>query len=105
MNKLNDVLKEVSFQKYGEHKIRFELNGDEINMDYMFKDVKSLVNVQMNSNKEVEITSMKSTFENCESLDNLTITGFNTENLISIEKIFYKSNLKNLIFDIKIFIY
>ena len=34
-----------------------------INLDYMFKGIKSLISVEMNSTKKIEITSMISTFE------------------------------------------
>ena len=98
--KLNEVLKEYSFQKYGEHKVSYEINGEEINMDYMFKDVSCLINVQMNSIKNIKIKSMKSTFENCENLRIVNIKGFNTTELSSMEKIFYNSNIENINLDI-----
>ena len=57
--------KEYKFKTIGEHKVTFNLY-ENLNMDYMFKDVKDLISVEMNSDKNCKITSMISTFENCE---------------------------------------
>ena len=41
-------------------------------MDYMFKDVKELTSVEMKSDKNCQIESMISTFENCEHLESFS---------------------------------
>ena len=97
--KLDSITKEYKFNDFGEHKIKFELYED-INMEKMFKDVKSIKNVEMTSNKGAKILSLKSTFENCGSLESLNISGFNTDKLESMEKMLCGSNVKNINFNI-----
>ena len=53
----------------GENKVRFVIFED-INMDNMFKGLTSLVSINFISEKNASITSMESTFENCENLIN-----------------------------------
>ena len=62
--KLDKYTKEYSFDKYGEHQIKFQLYED-LNMDFMFKDIKSLESVEMISNYDLKLQSMVSSFENC----------------------------------------
>ena len=94
-----DYAKEYTFDKIGEHKVKFSIL-EKINMDYMFKDIKDLNSVEMTSKESAEILSMISTFENCENLKNLTIDGFTMINIKSMDKIFYKSGLKEISLDI-----
>ena len=71
---------EYNFDKVGNHTVKFVLNGD-LNMDNMFKDISNLVSIKMNSKKNAKITSMKSTFENCNSLNEFNIEGFDTKEI------------------------
>ena len=88
--------KSYKFDKIGEKKVQFILY-EKINMDKMFQNVEALTSVSLISDKEDEITSMKSTFEGCINLNFFNITGFNTKNLTSISKIFYNcENLENI---------
>jgi surface protein len=89
--------KEYKFKSMGEHNVTFNLY-ENLNMDYMFKDVKDLISVEMNSDKNCKITSMISTFENCENLNKFSITGFDTRNLKSMKKFFYNSNINTFNF-------
>ena len=84
--------KQYQFSKAGEHKINFLIYG-EINMDYMFKDITSLISIIMFSNKNAKIKSMISTFENCKELSDFTITGFETGEVKSMKNLFYNSGL------------
>ena len=61
-----EFTKEYSFDNVGEFEVTFKLY-DKINMNYMFKDVTTLKSIIMVSNKDAQITSMVSTFENCEN--------------------------------------
>ena len=86
--KINQNLKEYIFNRSGDHKIKIDLHED-INMDYMFKDITSLINIEMFSKNEVKILSMKSTFEGCISLISVNISGFNLlSSFIQYEKIY-----------------
>ena len=82
--------KEYKFENSGNFKIIYEVYAP-INMDYMFKDVKTLINVMIYSNLEAKITSMSSTFENCENLKDVTFSGFDTSEIKSVKNLFYNS--------------
>ena len=71
--------KVYEFTIFGSTKIEFKLH-ENINMDYMFKGVDSLITVEMSSenNNNTKILSMISTFENCVNLKSFSIKGFNT---------------------------
>ena len=99
--KLNYYSKEYLFDKIGLHTINIELFED-INMNYMFKDINNLISLEMNSENNGKILSMESTFENCNSLTSINITGFNTEKLYSLKKLFYNSDISNINLDIEL---
>ena len=84
--------KEYQFDSVKEHKLKIKLY-DDINMDYMFKDIIDLISVDMNSHKKCKILSMKSTFENCIKLINFNIIGFDAERVKSMNKLFYNTSL------------
>ena len=66
-------------------------------MNYMFKNNPSILEVVMNSTSNDDvILSMKSAFEGCFSLQNVSIHGFNTEKLKSTSRLFYSSGLNRL---------
>ena len=83
------------------YKINIELYED-INMDYIFKDIQSIVSVEMHSNNNCKIFSMISTFENCKSLVKVNITGFNTQELTSMKNLFYNSIVSNVDLNIEL---
>jgi hypothetical protein len=72
--------KSYKFLDPGEHKIKYVLY-EGINMDFMFSGVSSLLSVKMESNKNAKVISMANAFENCDSLYNFQISGFNTKEL------------------------
>ena len=94
-NKLIDYSKEIIFNKTGELKINFELY-ENINMDFMFKNITNLISVEMNSKKNAKIISMISTFESCSFLEKVDINGFDTSQLLSIKKSFYNSAVSDI---------
>ena len=67
--------------------IKFKLIS-KLNMDYMFKDLPYLNSISMHSSKNVKITSMRSSFENCTHLKILEIKGFDTSNVQDMSKTF-----------------
>ena len=77
--------KTYQFSDPGEHKIKFVLFED-INMDYMFRNISSLLSIWMESNKNAKVISMSNTFENCDSLFNFQISGYNTKEIKSLKK-------------------
>ena len=93
--KIDKYIKEYTFDEIGFHNITFQL-FENINMDYMFKGVTNLITIQMKSKKQAKIFSLISTFEDCKSLNTITISGFNTSEVTSMKKLFYNSHLSNL---------
>ena len=69
--------KKYKFPKFGRINVRFALTQN-INMENMFKNIKSLISVKMNSNKNVKILLMNNAFENCENLNEIYMKGFDT---------------------------
>ena len=59
----------------------------------MFKDINSLISIEIFSNKNLSILSMISTFENCQNLKTFKINGANTNKVKSMKKLFYKTGL------------
>jgi len=65
-DELIQYTREVNFSIIGLHQVKFILY-ENLNMDYMFKNIKALISIEMNStsNLNADILSMESTFENC----------------------------------------
>ena len=79
-----DYTKKYKFSKANTYNIQYKLKGD-INMDYMFKDINTLINIDMNytENKKIKIKSMIGTFENCDNLNDFKIDGFDISEIKS----------------------
>ena len=90
-----EFTKKYKFPENGVYPVKFLLNKT-INMDYMFKDILSLVKVEMYSNVDTNILSMKGSFENCKNLQIVYIEGFNTEKINSTQKLFCNTSIYNL---------
>ena len=90
--------KEYDFTNFGIHNLKIELYED-LNMDNMFKDIKDLISIEMNSKENCKILSMKSTFESAENLEFFNITGFDATELKSTSKCFYETNLNSYYFN------
>ena len=89
--------KNYKFNSEGIFEIKFVLNK-KIYFDNIFKDIKHLQKVQLYTNSSYQILSMQSAFENAINLKDISISGFNTENLKSISNAFKGTNISN--FDI-----
>ena len=90
--------KSYKFNKTGMQLVKFDVPED-INMDFMFKNVSKLSSVTMFTKNHINILSMKNTFENCQNLVKVNITGYSTEKLISTHKLFFNSFLSEFYFD------
>ena len=82
--------KSYLFEKSKTYNIQFKLY-ESINMDYMFQNISSLISVEIISEKYAKIKSMINTFENCTNLQSFKINGFNTDEIKSIQKLFYNN--------------
>ena len=89
--KINSTTK-YKFEKEGENEVKFEIYED-LNMDYMYQNILDLKSVTIVSTKNAKITSMKSTFENCQNIKSFFISRFNTSNIKSMSKLFYGTNI------------
>ena len=91
-NKRVKYSKDYKFDTIGRHHLLIKLYN-ELDMNYMFKDVKDIVSIEMKSDKNCRISSMISTFENCNNLISFNIYGFDGSKIKSMHKMFYKSGL------------
>ena len=80
--------KEIKFNSFGEQAVQFIIYGN-LEMKNMFKDVKSLISVNMTSEKNGKILSITSAFENCQNLVKFTFSGFDTSKITSFYKKFF----------------
>ena len=87
--------KNYRFEKTGPNNVKFILY-EPLVMDFMFKDVPDLVSIEMKSDKNLEIRSMISVFEDCQSLYEIIITGFDTSKVTSMKKLFYRTSIDKI---------
>ena len=80
------------FKSIGSHNVEFIFYND-LNMDYMFKNVINLNQIEIITNKTCKILSMISTFESCTNLKDLKLIGIDLNNLKSFKKLFYNTNV------------
>ena len=67
------------------YNVQFQLYTD-INMDYMFQNISSLISVELISKKKAKIKSMISSFDNCFNLESFNIDGFDLQQIKSFHK-------------------
>ena len=79
-NKSIPFYNSYKFDTKGNHNILFIINEENIDRNYMFKDIPSLTKVEMFS-ENASISTIDSAFENCENLMHLKIKGFFKSNL------------------------
>ena len=91
-SKLIEFSKDYIFYEFGKHNLRIVLYED-LNMDYMFKEVPNLSSIEMISNKNCKILSMISTFQNDVSFKYFMVNGFDAEKITSMKYCFYNSSL------------
>ena len=94
-NKIIKFNKEYKFTEKGMNTVIFQIKED-LNMDSMFKDVSSLISINITSTKNVKITSLISAFENCDNLNKFYLEGFDTHDVNSMHKLFYKTHLTKI---------
>ena len=80
------------FKSIGSHNVEIIFYED-LNMDYMFKNVINLNQIEIITNKTCKILSMISTFESCTNLKDIKLTGIDLNDLKSVKKLFYNTNV------------
>ena len=78
------------FKSIGNHNVEI-IFYDNLNMDYMFKNVIKLNRIEIITNKTCKILPMISTFEDCTNLQDLKLIGIDLDELKSVKKLFYKT--------------
>ena len=87
--------KSIKFDAFGEQEVKFIIYGD-LEMENMFKDVTSLISVNMTSEKNAKILSISSAFEGCYYLKEFSLNGFDTSTITSFSKLFYKTSISEI---------
>ena len=87
--------KKYQFSSIGINKVQYIIY-EELGMDFMFKEVSEIINVEMISKKNCKITSMESMFEGAQNLEKIIIKGFDTSKVKSMKKLFYKTSLSEI---------
>ena len=88
-----EYTKKYKFEKVKIYNIKYKYY-ENIEMDYMFKNIYSLISVEMISKNNSKITSMIGSFENCVNLESFKIKeGFDISQIKSISKLFYNTSL------------
>ena len=86
--------KTYTFEGASEYEVKYYIYED-INMKNMFKNVVYLTKVDLNSNKNMKITSLESAFNGCSDLNDLSMQGCDTSSLTSIKYFLSGTNIKN----------
>ena len=89
---INDFSGSIKFNITGYQKVVFILYGD-INMEKMFKEIESLISVEMATNSNTKIVAIESAFESCTNFNFFNMTGFDTSQLMSLRKLFYNTDI------------
>ena len=87
--------------------IKYKINTDnDFEMEKMFKNIKYLKTIEMNSDNNITLKSINSAFNGCSNLESFKMKGFNRSDISSFKKLFHKTNLsyidlKENVFDAK----
>ena len=88
-----DFNQSLIFEEIGLTNIEFHLYESKLNMNNLFKNIYTLISIEINSNDEdTQIISMASSFQGCTNLKDVKISNIKTDQLKSMHKLFYNSN-------------
>ena len=90
----NNIIPFTSSYKFntkGNHSVTYIINYKNIDMNYIFKDILSLISVVMVSENSIIINNIENAFENCQNLLSFGIRGFNIDKIKSFKKLFYNT--------------
>ena len=76
------------FKKKGKYKIKYKFKNYLTNVNYMFCGCESLTNLNLSNFNTQNLTTMNCMFEGCKSLINLNLSNFNTQNVTYMEYMF-----------------
>ena len=78
------------FNEKGKYKIEYLFNEIIIKTDYMFYECNSLTNINLSNFNTQNVTDMGYMFYGCNSLTNINLSNFNTQNVTDMGSMFYK---------------
>ena len=85
------------FNKEGKYQIEYIFKNNLTKTDYMFYDCNSLTNLNLSNFNTQNVSNMGGMFQNCESLKNLNLSNCNTQNVTNMSGMFNKcGSLTNL---------
>ena len=91
--KINEKIIEFSynykFKKEGKYKIEYLFKNNLNKTCFMFYECNSLTNLNLSNFNTQNVTNMSYMFEFCNSLTNLNLSNFNTQNVINMGWMFY----------------
>ena len=87
----------IKFNTTGNIEVHYVLKED-INMNNMFKNISSLISIELTSYKtnNIKIISMESAFYNCTNLKDFSMNGFNTSEISSLRNLFYNTQISSI---------
>ena len=94
-NEIVPFSKNYTFNSTGYQIIKFILYAD-FSMEKMFKEIDSLISVEMYTSKNIKILSIASAFESCSNFNYFNMSGFDTSQIKSLSKVFYNTEIDSL---------
>ena len=76
------------FKKEGKYIIEYLFKNNLTKTNYMFSDCESLTNLNLSNFNTQNVKNMNGMFSDCESLTNLNLSNFNTQNVINMDLMF-----------------
>ena len=85
----------------GKSKIKYIFKGNIIKVDYIFFDCENIQKLNLSSFNTQNVTNMYKMFYECNFLSNLNLTPFNTQNVTDKREMFCRCNslIKKIFFD------
>ena len=66
--------------------------GSKINLANIFNNIQNLISAEFISTTKAKILTLDGAFQNCSNLENVTINGFDTSEVKSMNKVFYNNS-------------
>ena len=76
------------FEEKGKHKIKYKFKNNLIRTGFMFYGCESLTNIDLSNFNTQNTTNMDSMFYRCKSLTNIDLSNFNTQNVTNMRSMF-----------------
>ena len=87
-NKLIEFNYYYRFQQKGKHIIKYSFNNYLIKTNYMFSHCESLTNIDLSNFNSQNVINMSDMFSFCESLTNINLSNLNTQNVTDMNHMF-----------------